>query len=66
MTDDKRTFEANLSLYQDLRLQTRRVKGVPSSDERVPDGEADNPTDAAPMPVSQDLILRLIKLFKES
>ena len=66
MSDDKRTFEANTGLNQDLRLHARRVKGKKSPDELPPDGELNDLTDGNSTPISQELIMRLIKLLKET
>ena len=66
MSDDKRTFEANVSLYQGLRLQSRQAKDKKLPEGFAPDGKASELLDSESMPISQELILRLIKLFKES
>jgi len=66
MSEDKRTFEANMHLYQGLRLQARRAKGKKLPDELTLDSELGELSNDNPMPISQELILRLIKLLKES
>jgi len=66
MSEDKRTFEANVGLYQGLRLQSRQAKGKKLPEELAPDGKASELLNSEPMPISQELILRLIKLLKES
>jgi hypothetical protein len=66
MSDDKRTFEANAHLHQGLRLQPRRVKGNKLPQEFLPGSEASEQLESTSMPISQELILRLIKLLKES
>ena len=66
MSDDKRTFEVNAHLLQNPRLQVRPAKGKAAHREPVLGSESDEPLDRNPLPVTQDLILRLIKLLKES
>lgn len=66
MSEEKRTFETNASLYQGLKLQSRQVKGKKLPVELVQDGKASELLNSESMPISQELILRLIKLFKES
>ena len=66
MSEDKRTFEANIHLHQGHRLQARRVKGKKLPDELTLDSELGELSNDNPMPISQELILRLIKLLKES
>jgi hypothetical protein len=66
MSEDKRTFEANVGLYQGYRLQSRQAKGKKLPEELAPDGETSELPNSQSMPISQELILRLIKLLKES
>jgi hypothetical protein len=66
MSEDKRTFEANVHLYQGLRLQARQAKGNKLPDELASDSEMGELSNDNPLPISQELILRLIKLLKES
>ena len=66
MSEEKRTYEANANLYQGLRLQARQLKGKKPLEELVPDGELGELSNGTSMPISQELILRLIKLLKES
>jgi hypothetical protein len=66
MSEEKRTFEANVSLYQGLKLQSRQAKGKQLPEGLDPDGKASELLNSESMPISQELILRLIKLFKES
>jgi hypothetical protein len=66
MSDEKRTFEANIHLHESLRLQARQAKGKKLPKEFVPDGDMNELSDGNSMPISQELILRLIRLLKES
>ena len=66
MSDEKRTFEAHTHLLQSPRLQARRVKGKKHTQEPVPGIEMGEPLDHNSLPVTPDLILRLIKLLKDS
>jgi hypothetical protein len=66
MSDDKRTYQADVHLGQNLSLQPRRAKGKPKTQDLVSMLEASGPSEQNEIPISQDLILRLIKLLKES
>ena len=66
MSDEKRTYDANAHLRQGLRLQPRRAKGKNSLPDPAPAGDPPELAEQIPLPISQDLILRLIKLLKES
>jgi hypothetical protein len=66
MPDEKRTFEAHAHLLQSPRLQARRAKGKKAIPETDPGIMVEQSLDLEPQPVTQDLILRLIKLLKES
>lgn len=66
MSDEKRTYEASAHLRQSPRLQPRRPKGKKQSQDLVLGTDEEQPFEGNSMPISQDLILRLIKLLKES
>lgn len=66
MSEENRTFESQAHLLQRPRLQARRVKGKNSALEPAPGHDPAEPLEGDPQPVTQDLILRLIKLLKES
>ncbi len=66
MPDEKRTFEAHAHLLQNPRLQARRAKGKKGTLEFDSGIEIEERLERDPQPVTQDLILRLIKLLKES
>jgi hypothetical protein len=66
MSDEKRTFEASASLLQSTRLQARRAKAKKGTPELISGIEFEELRERDPQPVTQDLILRLIKLLKES
>lgn len=66
MSDDKRTYQANVHLQQSPRLQARRPKGKQKKLELPSGSDMGEPCDQETLPVTQDLILRLIKLLKES
>ena len=66
MPEDQRTFEANAHLHPGFRLETRQAKGMKLPVEPAQDnvlGEISAGTSAT---ISQELILRLIRLLKES
>ena len=66
MSDDKRTFEVNAHLLQNPRLQVRPAKGKAPHREPALGIETEEPLDRNPLPVTQDMILRLIKVLKGS
>lgn len=66
MSDEKRTFESIAHLQPGSRLQARKAKGKKLSQELAPVSETADSLEQDPQPVTQDLILRLIKLLKES
>jgi hypothetical protein len=66
MSDDKRTFEVNAHLLQNPRLHVRPAKGKAAHQEPVLGIETEEPLDRNPLPVTQDMILRLIKVLKGS
>jgi hypothetical protein len=66
MPEEKRTFETQAHLLQSPSLQARRLKGKEGAPELAPGCDLEKPLECGPQPVTQDLILRLIKLLKES
>jgi hypothetical protein len=66
MSDEKRTYEASAHLNQSPRLQARRAKGKKLPPELALGAENEELLEGNSIPISQDLILRLIKLLKES
>lgn len=66
MPDEKRTFEATAHLQPGPRLQARRSKGKKQNQELDPGLETGETLERNLQPVTQDLILRLIRLLKES
>ena len=66
MSDDKRTYQATTHLRQSPRLQARRAKAKRQPQELVLGADEEEALEGNAMPISQDLILRLIKLLKDS
>ncbi len=67
MSDDKRTFEAQCPpAAKSQAAQCARQKAKELIQQPVLGNEADEPSDRSPLPVTQDLILRLIKVLKET
>jgi hypothetical protein len=66
MSDDKRTFELDTHLLGNPRLHRRPLKGKGVIQQPALGYEAEEPSDRSPLPVTQDLILRLIKVLKET
>jgi hypothetical protein len=66
MSDDQRIYEVNANLLQNPRLQRRPLKGKGITQSPALESEAAETLDHSPLPVTPDLILRLIKVLKES
>jgi hypothetical protein len=66
MSDDQRIYEVNANLLQNPRLHPRPLKGKGSHQPPGLASEAAEPLGRGPLPVTQDLILRLIKVLKET
>jgi len=66
MIDDKRTYQAIAHLHRGQRPETRQVKTPNQPVDLVPENEAAEWSDGACVQISQELILRLIRLLKET
>lgn len=66
MAEEKRTFESDAQLLPPLKLQARRTKAKKRPTDHLPEVEADELSEHGSLPISQELILRLIKVLKET